>query len=134
MQDWKAQEGWSQLTKQPGAEGARRSVILRLLVDHCLFFPPDQRAQFRNTLPAYTVGSLRAPVQVECLVHVIENLMSSDAPPEPLHRFTHALHQGFACGRSKKPLIQRQVGRLEPTPSLKDRAEEVMRNMPALST
>jgi hypothetical protein len=134
VQDWKSHEGWSQLTKQPGAEGARRSVILSLLVDHCLFFHPDQLVQLRNNLPAYTVGSLRANVQVECLVNVIENLVSSDAPQEQLHRFTHALHQVFAFGRSKKHMIQRQLGRLEPTPSLKYRADEVMRNMPALST
>jgi hypothetical protein len=73
-------------------------------------------------------------VQVECLVNVIENLVSSDAPQEQLHRFTHVLHQVFAFGCSKKHMIQRQLGRLEPTPSLKYRADEVMRNMPALST
>ena len=28
IQDWKSHEGWSQLTKQPGDEGARHSVIL----------------------------------------------------------------------------------------------------------
>jgi hypothetical protein len=134
VQDWKSHEGWSQLTKQPGAEGARRSVILSLLVDHCLFFHPDQLVPLRNNLPAYTVGSLRANVQVECLVNVIENLVSSDAPQEQLHRFTHVLHQVFAFGCSKKHMIQRQLGRLEPTPSLKYRADEVMRNMPALST
>jgi hypothetical protein len=134
VQDWKSHEGWSQLTKQPGAEGARRSVILSLLVDHCLFFHPDQRAQLTHNLPAYTVGSLRANVQVECLVNVIENLVSSDAPQEQLHRFTHALHQLFAFGRSKKHMIQRQLGRLEPIPSLQYRADEVMRNMPTLST
>jgi SRSO17 transposase len=134
VQDWKSHEGWSQLTKQPGAEGARRSVILSLLVDHCLFFHPDQRAQLTHNLPAYTVGSLRANVQVECLVNVIEHLVSSDTPQEQLHRFTHALHQVFAFGRSKKHMIQRQLGRLEPTPSLKYRADEVMRNMPTLST
>ena len=44
VQDWKGHEGWNQLTKQPGVEGARRSVILRLLVDHSLFFHPDQQA------------------------------------------------------------------------------------------
>jgi hypothetical protein len=133
VQAWKSHEGWSQLTKQPGAEGARRSVILSLLVDHGLFFHPDQLAQLTHHLPAYTVGSLRANVQVEGLVNVIENLVSSDAPQEQLHRFTHALHQGFTCGRSKKHMIQRQLGRLEPTPSVKYRADEVMRNMPALS-
>jgi hypothetical protein len=52
-------------------------------------------------------------VQVECLVNVIENLVSSDAPQEQLHRFTHALHQVFAFGRSKKHMIQRQLGRKE---------------------
>lgn len=75
-QDWTSYEGWSQLTKQPGEEGARHSVILRLLVDHALFLHPDQHAQLQNTLPAYTVGSLRAHVQVECLVEVIDALVS----------------------------------------------------------
>ena len=80
IQDWKSHEGWSQLTKQPGKEGARRSVILSLLVDHALFFHPDQQAQLTNNLPAHTVGSLRAHVQVESLVAVIENLIASDDP------------------------------------------------------
>ena len=134
IQDWKSYEGWSQLTKQPGEEGARQSVILSLLVDHALFFHPDQHAQVQHNLPAYTVGSLRAHVQVECLVDVIEHLLASDAPQEQLHRFTQALHQVFTFGRSKKHMIQRQLGHLAPTPSLKYRAEEVMRNLPALST
>ena len=60
IQDWKSYEGWSQLTKQPGEEGARHSVILSLLVDHRLFVHPDQQHQRKNNLPAYTVGSLRA--------------------------------------------------------------------------
>jgi hypothetical protein len=134
VQDWKGHEGWAQLTKQPGEEGARHSVILSLLVDHALFVHPAQDAQLKNNLPAYTVGSLRANVQVECLVDVIEDLVSSDAPQSRLQHFTNALHEVFAFGRSKKHMIQRQLGRLEPTPSLKYRADEVMRNIPALST
>jgi hypothetical protein len=134
IQDWKSHEGWSQLTKQPGEEGARHSVILSLLVDHALFLHPDQHAQLTNNLPAYTVGSLRANVQVECLVDVIDALVSADDPQEKLKRFTQALHEVFAFGRSKKHMIQRQLGRLEPTPSLKYRADEVMRNMPVMST
>jgi hypothetical protein len=134
VQDWKSHEGWSQLTKQPGEEGARRSVILSLLVDHGLFFHPDQHAQLKHNLPAYTVGSLRTNVQVECLVHVIENLLSSNEPHGQLHHFMHTLHEMFVFGRSKKHMIQRQLGRLEPTPHLKYRADEVMRNIPALST
>src|SRR5712691_8950343 len=93
IQDWKSHEGWSQLTKQPGKEGARRGVILSLLVDHVLFLHPDQHAQLKNNLPAYTVGSLRAHVQVECLVDVIQELVSSDDPQGQLQRFTQALHE-----------------------------------------
>ncbi len=134
MQDWKSYEGWSQLTKQPGDEGARHSVILSLLVDHSLFMHPDQQRQLQNNLPAYTVGSLRAHVPVECLVDVINDLVWSDQPQEKLKSFTQALPEVFAFGRSKKPMIQRQLGRLEPTPSLKYRAHEVMRTTPVMST
>ena len=134
IQDWKGHEGWAQLTKQPGEEGARQSVILSLLVDHSLFVHPDQQAQLKNNLPAYTVGSLRANVQVECLVDVIDDLVSSEDPQDQLKRFTQAIHDVFAFGRSKKHMIQRQLGRLGPTPALKYRAKEVMRNMPAMST
>ncbi len=134
IQDWKGHEGWAQLTKQPGEEGARHSVILSLLVDHSLFVHPDQQAQLKNNLPAYTVGSLRANVQVACLVNVIDDLVSSENPQDQLKRFTQALHDVFAFSRSKKHMIQRQLGRLEPTPLLKYRAHEVMRNMPAMST
>jgi hypothetical protein len=134
IEDWKSHEGWAQLTKQPGAEGARHSVILSLLVDHSLFVHPDQQHQLKNNLPAYTVGSLRAHVQVECLVDVIDELVSSDDPQDTLKRFTKALHEVFVFGRSTKHMIQRQLGRLEPTPALKYRAHEVMRNMPVMST
>ena len=134
IEDWKSHEGWSQLTKQPGEEGARQSVILSLLVDHSLFVHPDQQHQLKNNLPAYTVGSLRANVQVTCLVDVIDDLVSSDAPQTQLKRFTNALHEVFTFAQSKKHMIQRQLGRLDPTPSLKYRAHEVMRTMPVMST
>jgi hypothetical protein len=49
VQDWKSYEGWSQLTKQPGEGGARRSVILSLLVNQGLFFYPDQQASSNTT-------------------------------------------------------------------------------------
>lgn len=134
IEDWKGHEGWAQLTKQPGEEGARQSVILSLLVDHSLFVHPDQQSQLKNNLPAYTVGSLRANVQVGCLVDVIEEIVSSEEPQGQLQRFTQALHEVFTLNRSKKHMITRQLGRLEPTPSLKYRANEVMRNVPLMST
>jgi hypothetical protein len=134
MQDWKSYAGWGPLTKQPGAEGARPSVILRLLVDQSLFMHPDQQHQLKHNLPAYTVGSRRAHVPVEGLLEVIDDVVSSDNPQEKLKRFTQALHEVFAFGYSKKHMVQRQLDRLEPTPFLKYRADEVMRHMPLLST
>ena len=132
--DWKSPEGGSQLTKPPGEEGACRRVILSLLVDHGLFCHPDQHAQLSHHLPAYTVGSLRATVQVACLVDVSQALVSSDAPQNQRHRFTQALREVFVVEHAKKHLAPRPLGRLEPTPYLKYRAAEVMRTMPALST
>jgi hypothetical protein len=109
-------------------------VILSLLVNHSLFVHPDQQHQLKNNLPAYTVGNLRANVQVECLVEIIDDLVSSNHPQDKLTCFTKALHEVFALGRSTKHMIQHQLGRLEPTPSLKYRAHEVMRNVPVMST
>ena len=73
-------------------------------------------------------------MQVECLVDVIDDLVAADDPQEKLQGLTKALHEVFAFGRSKKHMIHRQLGRLEPTPSLRYRADEVMRNMPMMST
>lgn len=109
-------------------------MILSLLVEQRLFLHPDQQRQLKNNLPAYTVGRLRAHVQVACLIEVIDDVVSSDNPQEKLKRFTQALHEVFAFGHSTKHMIQRQLGRLAPTPFLKYRADEVMRNMPVLST
>jgi hypothetical protein len=71
---------------------------------------------------------------VECLVEVLSDWVSSDDPQEQLKRFSNALHEVFAFCSSQKHMIHRQLGRLEPTPFLKYRADAVMRNMPVLST
>jgi hypothetical protein len=95
------------LTKQPGDEGARHSVILSLLVDQSLFVHPDQQAQLTNNLPAYTVVSLRAHVQVECLVEVLDDWVSSDHPQDQL-----ASPKPTRCWLVAAPrnMIQRQLG------------------------
>jgi hypothetical protein len=133
MQDGKAHAGWRQLTTQPGKAGARHGVILSLLVDPGLFLHPDPHAQLKNHRPAYPVGSLRAHVQVDGLVPRIEEVVSSDDPPSPRHRFTRAVDEVLTFGRSTTPLRQHQLGRLEPTPSLQYRADKVMRHIPVLS-
>lgn len=120
-EDWKQNEGWGQLTKQQGEEGANRSLILSLLTDHCLLFHPEQIARIENKLPACTVGSLRAKVKVDSLFHLIDGLLASENPNEKLRQLSHKVKELFELQPSKKHMIGRDLGRLEPSPSLKYR-------------
>ena len=120
--DWKAYEGWGALTKQPGEEGSSRSLILSLVVDHCLLLHPDQLAQVENKQPAYTVGSLRNRVQVESLLTFIRELITAENPAQELQHLAHQLQEQFELNLSSKHLGHREWGRLEPTPALKYRA------------
>jgi hypothetical protein len=123
FQDWKANEGWGQLTKQPGEEGSSRSLILSLLVDHCLFFHPEQLARFENKLPAYTVGSLTAKIKVEGLMALFEQILFSDAPVERFKEFAKSVEDNVSVALfpSKKHMVGRNLGHLEPSASLKYR-------------
>jgi hypothetical protein len=120
--DWKAHEGWGALTKQPGEEGSSRSLILSLLVDHCLLFHPDQLARIENNQPAYTVGSLSNRVKVDSLLTIIRELVTADNPVEQLQRLAQRLEELFPLNPSAKHMVNRDMGRLEPTPSLKYKA------------
>lgn len=120
--DWKAYEGWGALTKQPDEQGSSRSLTLSLLVDHCLLLHPDQLAQLENKLPAYTVGSLSNRVKVDSLLGVIRELVSSEHPQRELQRLADQLQELFPLNLSAKHMAHRQMGRLEPTPSLKYKA------------
>ncbi len=123
IQDWKSHEGWGTLTQQTGEEGSCRSLILSLLVDHCLLLHPEQLARIENNLPAYTVGSLTDHIKVDCLFDFIWDLLSCDDPKEKLTLLTDTLkEQVFTLNPSKKHMINRDLGRLEPTPTLRYRA------------
>lgn len=119
FQDWKSYEGWGHLTKQPDEEGSRRSLILSLLLDHCLLLHPEQLARLENKLPACTVGSLRERVKVESLIQVIRKVILSNNPEEMLGRLVKAAKDIFQLASSKKHMMNRELGCLEPTPSLK---------------
>ena len=123
IQDWKSNEGWGTLTKQTGPEGSSQSLILSLLVDHCLLLHPEQKARIENKLPAYTVRSLTNQIQVDCLFDFIRELLSADDPEEKLNLLTQTLkHQVFTLRTSQKHMVNRDLGRLEPTPGLKYKA------------
>ena len=123
LEDWQSDEGWGQLTKQPDAEGSSRSLILSLLLDHCLLCHPHQRARLEHKLPACTVGSLQATARADSLLAFIRELLVADNPQEQFHRLSHALEEVFQLAPSKKHMNNRDLGRLEPTPALKYRAE-----------
>ena len=121
-EDWKSYEGWGKLTKQQGEDGSSHSLILSLLTDHCLLLHPEQLARIENKLPAYTVGSLQARVKVEALLAFIHDLVSSEDPNERLSQLGEKIKETFSLEPSRKHMIGRDLGRLEPTPSLKYKA------------
>jgi hypothetical protein len=124
FEDWKSYEGWGQLTKHTGQEGSSRSLILSLLLDHCLLLHPDQTTRLENKLPASTTGSLIEKVKVESLLQFIRKLVNSDDPQQKLERLAETIEVVFELAPSKKHMVNRDLGRLEPTPALKYRVEE----------
>ena len=123
FEDWKLYEGWGQLAKQPGFDGSNRSLILSLLLDHCLLLHPDQKARIENKMPAVTVGSLLEKVKVEALLLFIRDLLILDNPQAELQRLSDAVKDIFRLNPSKKHMNNKDLGRLEATPSLKHKAK-----------
>lgn len=122
FEDWKAHHGWVKLAKQPGEEGSVRGASLSLLLDHCLLLHPVQTASIEHRQPARTVGSLIHHTKVESLVQVIEEVIADDNPPARLQQLAETLHQLYPALASSKHMVGRDLGRLEPTPSLQYRA------------
>ena len=115
-------EGWGQLTKQPDEDGSSRGLILSLLLDHCLLFHPEQLARLENKMPAATVGSLQQRVRIESLLDFIQELLLAQNPQERIELLSKTLKDVFLLNPSKKHMVGRDLGRLESTPSLVNRA------------
>lgn len=97
FQDWKSHEGWGQLSKHTGFDGSNRGLILSLLLDHCLLLHPEQKAQIKDKLPAFTVGSLREKVIVENFISFVRSLLKDKNPQERLIKLaenTDVIFQG----------------------------------------
>ena len=104
IQDWKSYEGWGQLAKQRGCDGADRGVLLSLLCDHVLHFHEAQLSSFKNDEPAITTGSLREKVMVDSLVAFIENIVSSSDPRSVFEKYSGQLSELFELKTSLKHL------------------------------
>ena len=119
FQDWKSNEGWGQLTKLQGVEGSSHGLILSLLVDHCLLLHPDQLARLKQNKPAFTVGSLINAVKIESLITTIRTVLAADDPEQKLAEMADQLAKLFPLATSEKHMAGRDLGRQEPTPSLR---------------
>jgi hypothetical protein len=122
IEDWKSYEGWAQLAKQTGEEGTSYGLTLSLLLDLSLLLHPRQLARIENKLPAYTVGSLLRMIQMESWLLHVEQLLRSANPAEQLIQIAALVREFFILQPSGKHMSGRDLGRLEPTPSLMRRA------------
>lgn len=122
FEDWKLNEGWGQLAKQPDEEGSSRSLILSLLLDHALILHPEQRARLENKTSACTVGSLRQLSRGEAFLECVHRVLTADNPAEQFAQLVEKVKALFPLAPSEKHMSGRDIGRLEPAPSLKYRA------------
>ena len=120
--DWKLNEGWGQEAKQYDDEGSSRGLVLSLLLDHCLILHPEQMIRIESKQPACTVGSLQRRAQMEALLDFVASLLDHKNPGEQLKKLGTVIKDVFQLIPSEKHMSGRDLGRLEPTPSLKCRA------------
>jgi hypothetical protein len=122
FEDWKLHEGWGQLAPQWDEEGSSRGLTLSLLLDHALLLHPQQRARIENHLPACTVGSLQQHSRMDALIEAIRGIVDAEDPHQRLDEIVAVAKRLFPLRDSAKHMNGRDLGRLEPTPSLKYRA------------
>jgi DDE superfamily endonuclease len=127
--DWKLYEGWGQLAKQPDEEGSCRGLILSLLLDHALLLHPEQRARFENNKPACTVGSLQRLSRGEAFVECVRRILTYDNPAEYFESLVEKIKALFPFADSEKHMSGRDLGRMEPTPSLQRHAARACMGM-----
>ena len=121
FEDWKLYEGWGREAKQLDEEGSSRGLILSLLLDHALLLHPEQTARIENNLPACTVGSLQRKSQMDILLNFIKTLLEHPNPSEKIKELGELMDEFFQLMPSGKHMTGRDLGRMEPTLSLKNR-------------
>ncbi len=109
IEDWKQHQGWGKMACQQAEEGARRGLLLSLLLDHSLFFYAEQTALLKHKLPALTVGSLRSAIQNDSLVSVLSDVINDDEPIVALDRFKTQLKEFQIQNTSTKHLSGRTM-------------------------
>jgi hypothetical protein len=76
--------------------------------------------RFESKLPAFTVGCLRRKTNVESLFLFISEILDSEEPQEELEKKMSIMQENLLnFEKSKKHMVGRELGRMEPTESLK---------------
>jgi len=104
-------------------------LILSLLLDHCLLLHPEQNTRLKSKRPAGTVGRLREIIQVEAWLAFVRDLLSVEDPRSILEQLSQALEEALEDIFQMTPssMNNRELGRLEPTPSLKHHAQRAQK-------
>ena len=126
IQDWKTHGGWNRLAKHQGEDGSTRGVILSLLCDHLLLCHPEQKALLKSKQSGMPAGCVIERLKNEALVKVVGELVNSDAPKAALDKLAAALKNAIPERKSSRHMSGKDLGRLEPTPSLKQQNDTVV--------
>ena len=123
IQDWKAHCGWNKLSKQQGAEGSERGLIMSLLCEHLLLLHPEQSIRLKNKQPGLPIGCLIDRLKVESLLNTIKDVVDSVDPNKALCELTTGLSECLMSRNSSRHMAGRELGRQEATESLKYHAK-----------
>jgi hypothetical protein len=82
----------------------------------------EQCARLENHQPAYTVGSLRQFSQGEALLESLRSVLAAENVAERFTQLTEHVKTWFVLAPSGKHMSGRDLGRQEPSPSLRYRA------------
>ncbi len=63
FEDWKQHDGWGKSACQQNEDGARRGVILSLLLDHFFIQHPEQQVRIQTGRSLCTIGTLKRNLQ-----------------------------------------------------------------------
>ncbi len=119
FEDWKGHGGWNSLSKQQGVDGATQGVTLSLLCDHLLILHPLQSARLKDKQPGMPVGCLVEHINAEALIDSVHHLVNATDPKKEFDKFKNALEESLPDRKSSKHLAGLDLGRMEPTPSLR---------------
>ena len=111
-------DGWGKSACQRGVEGARRGVILSLLVDHFLLSHPLQLARVKAGVAAFTSGSLQRYLQSRAILDSVAQILESSDPKKALRDLFNSIEKWVEFRTSDKHMTGRELGEFLPTASL----------------